>query len=1021
MRPKLLASLLVFVCASAFAQSVGGLAGISGVVRDPSSASVPNAKVVISNDTQGVVRSLMTNSEGVFTAAALAPGGGYKVTVTAKGFNTSELTNLELKVGQNMDLRVNLTVGQAVTQIEVTAAAALIDDSKTDVSTVVGTQQIQDLPINGRRVDSFVLLTPGVTNDGTFGLLTFRGVAGHNAFLVDGNDNTEQFYNENAGRTRIASQISQDAVQEFQVVSSNYSAAYGGAMGGVVNTVTKSGTNQLHGGAFWYYRSTGFNARDPFSAFTPSEKRNQLGAYGGGALIKDKLFYFLSVDITRRNFPMVDTLTNAGVIDPINQVWVGCNAPYNGVTPTAAQCSAINSLLPRFFGSIPRTGHNDLYFGRLDYHLSERHTFSGSFNYLRWASPNGIQTGATSTSGSAINGNGDDYVRVRNGRFTWTYVPTSSFVNEFRWGWSTDRQADTFDNSLLGSGIGLLNVSVAGSQLGPANYLPRVEPNEQRFQFVDNATWTKGNHTIKFGADISTVEDYTYYISNYFGNYTYQTVAAFALDYSGNTTGMKNWQRYQQTFGNPVVDGSITNFGFYAEDQWRASNRLTVTLGARYEYSKLPQPPMTNPDWPQTGHINSSSLNLAPRVGLAYRLNDKTVLRAGYGLFYARFLGSVIDNLWTGNGIYQTSDTLNNTSAPQLAAGPVFPNPLAAPPSGASVGASTLQFAAPNLRSPYSQQGDISIDRQLSRDIAVTGSYIWSHGTRLYGVQDLNAPALGPTKVYSITDVNGNPVAAYATQVYVGTRPNTKYGGVYEDTNGVDSYYNALAITVNKRFSHGLQALASYTWAHEIDDGQSNGSGALFFSNANNWTYNGDYRFDKGSGSLDQRHRVVLSFVWAPTFTHRTDAFSRYVVNNWQFASITTLAAGRPNGSLTVRVTDTPVAGMLSSSSLNGFGGNFRVPFYPVDSLYTPPNYKDDIRISKILPFQDGKYKLYLNGEAFNISNSISYTGLSSQAFTEKGGILTPTPTANGVGTQDGGFPDGTQARRLQVSMRFVF
>jgi hypothetical protein len=286
----------------------------------------------------------------------------------------------------------------------------------------------------------------------------------------------------------------------------------------------------------------------------------------------------------------------------------------------------------------------------------------------------------------------------------------------------------------------------------------------------------------------------------------------------------------------------------------------------------------------------------------------------------------------------------------------------------------------------------------------------------------VNAPPLGPVKTYTITDVSGNPTGTYSTPVYVGSRPNTKYGGVYMDTNGVDSYYNALAITANKQFTHGLQALVSYTWAHEIDDGQSNGSGALFFSNANNWTYNGDYRFDKGSGSLDQRHRFVFSFVWSPTITHRSGAFFKYVVNNWQLASITTLQAGRPNGSLTVRLTDTTVTGMLSSSSLNGFGGNFRVPFYPINSLYTPPNYKDDIRVSKILPFgENNRFKLYLIGEAFNISNSIAFTGLTSQAFTEKGGILTPTPTAYGVGTSDGGFPDGTQARRLQVSLRLLF
>ena len=187
-------------------------------------------------------------------------------------------------------------------EVDVTATAAMVDDTKSDVSTVVDNRQISELPINGRRVDSFVLLTPGVTNDATFGLLSFRGVAGNNSFLLDGNDNTEQFYDENAGRTRIQSQISQDAVQEFQVVSSDYSAEYGRAMGGVVNTVTKSGSNDYHGSGFYYFRSTGFDARDSFAAFNPSEKRVEGGATVGGKIIKDKLFFFLNFDLHASQF-----------------------------------------------------------------------------------------------------------------------------------------------------------------------------------------------------------------------------------------------------------------------------------------------------------------------------------------------------------------------------------------------------------------------------------------------------------------------------------------------------------------------------------------------------------------------------------------------------------------------------------------------------------------------------------------------------------------------------------------------
>jgi len=390
---------------------------------------------------------------------------------------------------------------------------------------------------------------------------------------------------------------------------------------------------------------------------------------------------------------LADSYVQNGVINTATRTWVGCGAP-----ATPAQCSAINGLLPRFFGQIPRTDYNDLGFGKLDYRLNDKNSLVGEFNFLRWLSPNGIQTGLSSTSGAGINSNGDDSVRVRNGKFGWTFVPTSNIVNVFRFGWDTDRQADSFDQAQLGPGLGYLDVLIANSvQLGPANYLPRVEPSETRHEYADDITWTRGTHTFKFGFNAATTEDYSYYISNAFGAYSYLTPIAFAQDYTGNSAGAKNWTSYSQTFGNPVADYTISEFSWYAQDQWKVTPRLTATLGIRWDKSHVPNFPIVNPDFPQTGYIHTPSDNFAPRIGLAYRIDDKTAARAGYGMFYARMLGGLIDNLWTTNGSYQVPDTFSATNPTQLGVGPVFPNALAAAPSGAGVGAATLQFAAPNL------------------------------------------------------------------------------------------------------------------------------------------------------------------------------------------------------------------------------------------------------------------------------------------------------------------------------------
>ena len=702
--------------ASCFGQAAGGVAGISGIVKDASGAAVPHAKVEISSASRGVVRTLETNDSGAFAAPALLPGPGYKVTVTAAGFATYEAKDLDLEVGQNMNLTVAMAVGQTTTSVEVNAAAQLLEDTKSDVSQVVNTRDIMELPINGRRVDSFVLNTAGVTNDATFGLLTFRGVAGNNSFLLDGNDNTEQFYDENAGRTRIQSQMSADAVEEFQVVSTNFSAEYGRAMGGVVNTVTKSGTNAIHGSAFYFLRSTGFVAHDPFSAFNPPEHRVQTGGTVGGAIIKNKLFYFLSADITRRNFPIVDSLVKAGFVNTSTQTWVGCGAP-----ASTAQCNAINALLPRFFSQTPRTADNDLYFGRLDYHFNDKNAFSVSFNFLRWLSPEGIQTGISSTSGAGINDNGDDSVAVRNGKATWTFVPNGRWVNVFRYGLDTDRQADVFDSLNITPALGYLSVAVAGVQVGNAlTYLPRVEPMETRNEFADDLSWAKGKHLIKFGATVEHVQEDISYLSGRFGSYSYSTVTNFALDYTGNT-GAKNYSSFSQTFGNPIVDYPIKDVGFYVQDQWKVTDRLTVTLGARYEHTIAPAPPAANPLFPLTGaSLHTGALDLMPRIGFAYRLNDKTVIRGGAGTFYARLVGGLLDDVLTGNGLYQVSDNLSNAAL--IAQGPVFPNALSGPLTGLTQGASTLDVLSPKLKTPYSEQATIAVERQIGKDMVLTRS-----------------------------------------------------------------------------------------------------------------------------------------------------------------------------------------------------------------------------------------------------------------------------------------------------------
>ena len=1018
-----MACLLAVACCGLLAQNAG-TSSISGTVVDSTGASVPGAKVAVENESKGIRRELNTTSGGLFSVPSLVPASGYKVSVSAPGFAPFELNSVSLAVGQDLNLTPRLQVSSSTTTVNVSTQAPIVDTLKTDVSQVVGTQQIQDLPINGRRVDSFVLLAPAVVPDGTFGLLSFRGIAGGNTFLTDGNDTTEQYYNENAGRTRIASQISQDAVQEFQVVSNNYSAEFGHAMGGVVNTVTRSGTNQLHGTAYWFFRNQDFNARDPFASINPQERRDQFGGSLGGPVVKDKLFYFFNYEGTLRDFPLIASITTPGssLFNTSGQIIQPCNA-------TTAQCAAAANFFNRQFQTLNRTVNQQLGFGKLDWRPNEQNTFSASFNILRWVSPNGLQTQAVLNNGNGVGNNVNSSVRSKYGRFVWTNIASPTIVNEARFGWFNDKQFDYPNDALAIPGIGNLGISFTGqSNLGTGTNYPRTNPLENRYQFSDTLSWTTGRHSFKFGGDFLHTNDYTDLLFNRTGTYLYPNLTAFAQDLTGNTTGAKRYLSFSQTIGNPIVDFTIRDYDFFIQDQYKPTSKLVLNLGLRYDFSSLPQPGTVNQDYPATGRIPTFSGGFAPRVGFTYTLGEsgKTVLRGGYGIFYARYPGGIINTLFLGNGLYQKSILFNN--AAQIAAnGPVFPAVL---PTSAGFnpppGSVSLNIASDAFRSPYTQQADIAVERQLTSGLALTVSGIWSRGLHLTSVQDINIGAPGPVTDYRILDAGGNVTGIYSTQVYVNqNRVDRRYSRVNIIDSGLNSYYSGLAVQLNKRFSHGLLGNIAYTWSHAIDYGQGNaGTSNIFASNGPQSYLPGDYQFEKGSSALDVRHRLVVNGVYSPTFTHSSGALARYLINGWQLSAIGTFQSAFAT-TPTVQIGSAPAQGALTSAftgSLNGYASS-RVPFLPINGVDIDQIIRVDARISKDFGITERVHALF-TFDAFNLGNNTYYTSVSDRAYTY--GLVNGLPSLRpasgfGDGAATQGFPDGTNARRLQLGVRILW
>ena len=365
------------------------------------------------------------------------------------------------------------------------------------VSQVVHESQILNLPVNGRRVDCYVLLTPAVVPDGVTSLVSFRGIAGGNAFLTDGNDTSNQFFHENAGRTRISAQISQDAAQEFQVLSTGYSAEYGRASGGIINTVTRSGSNRTAGTAYWFYRNRAMTAREPHAMVKPPEQRHQAGASLGGKLIPDKLFYFFNGEIHRRDFPLISSLARPPLFGPDGSFRGSCEA-------TASQCAAALAFVRRNFGVLDRTSGSELGFGRVDWRPSGKNAVSASFNYLRRTSPNGYQTQSVLNNGEAFGANGNSSVRTRYGRLAWTATPNARWINELRFGWFKDRHGGDLPASLIPA-TGTVQITIEGQpNPGVLSEVPRLNPSENRFQLAENVTWSTGKHTVRAGADINT-------------------------------------------------------------------------------------------------------------------------------------------------------------------------------------------------------------------------------------------------------------------------------------------------------------------------------------------------------------------------------------------------------------------------------------------------------------------------------------------------------------------------------------
>jgi hypothetical protein len=875
--------------------------------------------------------------------------GVYDITVEAKGFKQAKLAAVTVGVGAVVTLGVNLELGQAQEVVNVDAAVPLVETTRSATSTAVNQKAIADLPINGRNFLDFTLLTPGVVRDPSrTGDISFGGQRGTaNSLTVDGSDANNIFFGQSTGRAgtgRSPYSFSQDAVQEFQVSANTYAAEIGRAGGGVINVITKSGSNDWHGGAFEFYRDKSLNANSWENNRANLPRRNyhynQFGGNIGGPVVKNKVFFFFDYDGQRNNSPVSVILPVAPPSDPASQLAYQQLQKY--LTPYA------NSL------------NNDVYLGKVDFNISDRQRLSVRYNANRFTGVNYENSGPTSAQVHT----GNSSVTTDNASGTHTFVISPSSVLDSRFTFTRDNEPGAANSTDPEAVIKQGGVTVLS--IGRNNFSPRYT-NARTYQWAESISYIKGNHNLKFGLDMNFQQIDNFFPGNFSGSYTFNSYAAFATNQPFSFT---------QAFAGANTDGPLSQpnaneYAFYAQDSWRVTDRLTLNYGIRYDLFDLANPKVKNPDPGlaamnlDTSFINRDTNNWAGRFGFAYKLDKSgaTVIRGGIGTFYGRTPSILTGTAFTQNGIQVQTYTLTTNL-------PTYPNILNSPPTLNRT--PDIYVFAKDYVQPVSNQWSFNLERQLGHNYSVTVGYLGVRGEHLSRTRDINwLPEVPIQGTYS----NGTPVTYYRHP----GRVNTAFGRISLFDSGADSYYHGGFIQLHKRLSQSFQVETSYTYSKVIDDRPDFTSVVVGTDDSKNAQDTLQPNLERGRGNADVTHRFVFSGIWDIDYGKvYQNAVARQLTSGFQFAIISNVQTGR---ALTATVGGDPNGDLNTSTD--------RPPTIGRNAIIGPNFMTADIRVSKNIPLGE-RVGLRLIFEAFNVTNRANYSTINTAQYSFSGGVFTP-------------------------------
>jgi hypothetical protein len=1061
--------ILALLSASAFAQVDVG--AITGTVTDATSAVVPGAKVVITHEETSVALALITNESGFYAATALR-SGKYHIAVSNPGFRTETRSGIEVRIQERLKIDFKLELGVAAAEITVSAAPLLLESETSSLGQVIERITITELPLSGRNFIQLATLGAGTlpsTRTAERDNFVSNGARPiQNSYLLDGIENKNRIM----GFDKSSGQIIQpviDAIQEFKVQTSTFSAEFGQAAGGVVNVTLRSGTNSIHGSAFEFLRNSYMDARpyfQPAAGGNPQFIQNQFGATLGGPVLKDRTFFFGSWQSSRESnaAPQIASVPTpefrqgdfgtAKLFDPgttrpnpagsgfIRDPFPGSKVPSTRWDPVATKLAALYPLpnLPgnvrnHFYNPKERISNNQFNI-RVDHRLGDKDNLFGR------VSTSSNENTLPAPMPQPANDLSIAYPTSQSVAVSETHTLTNAIVNEFRFGYIhtllkqnsvAPRRFEEFgikgaldDPNIRGlpqfgiSGLSTLGTTAPGdlpiAATGSGN-LP-LEKWGRVFQFLDNLSWVRNRHTVKFGADVQQVSIFVSATNaarpniNFNGVYTQnpQSRAGTGNAYADFLLGLSN--------SSTIATRSINTirqriFQGYIQDDWKVTSKLTLNFGLRYELTK----PFVEVDDIQSNFITDAGPyygtillasdrkdsglgralvgtdynNFAPRFGFAYQLTPKTVLRGGSGVFYGRDENIGVQRRLTNNPpFFVNKQFISDQVTPNIVLSVGFPPNSLDPKTAVNPTVNTYPRESPL---PYVLQWNINLQRELPGQIVAQLGYTGSGGHKFYFPNNLNTPLPGPGAI--------DP-----------RRPFLGYGSVMLYGPLINSTYNALLAKVERRFSKGFNLLASYTWGHSIDSGRSQND------NQDPGPQNPrDLRANRGNSNFDVTHRFVVSKVYKLPFGKGKFFSSRSTVVNaivggWQLSGITSMQTGQPfSVTLNFDPTNTGATAFPDRIRNGALPASERDParWFDLAAFVAPPQYtfgnsgrsilrgpgRVNVDLSLARNFQvRERLQIQFRGEAFNLANTPQFDipafSIGAPGAGIIGGVITP-------------------------------